>query len=87
MHTILLAFEEPSSDLPEERDKWEKFWRYTKSISKTDATIEVLSTNVLLIRTSSTLTSLQECLSHAEGLKYKYAIFPDGIVWRGIDRK
>ena len=85
MHSILLVFEEPD-DLPENRKKWDDLSKYARSISKKDGTIEELNKGVLLIQTDSTLASLQGCLCRAEGLKYKYAIFPDGIVWRGIDQ-
>lgn len=83
MYSILLVFEEPASGLPEDQKKWDDLWQYAQSASRKDATIEALGKGVLLIHTGSTLASLQGCLSCAEGLKYKYAIFPDGIEWRG----
>lgn len=86
MHSILLVFEQSDSGLPGDQKKWDDLWQYAQSVSKTDATIEMLNKGVLLIRTDSTLASLQGCLCRAEGIKYKYAIFPDGIVWRGIDQ-
>lgn len=82
MHLILLVFEQPD-DLPEYRKKWDDLSKYARSISSKDGTIEELSKGVLLIHTDSTLASLQGCLCRAEGLQYKYAIFPDGIEWRG----
>lgn len=82
MYSILLVFEPRDFDLPENRKKWDDFLKYKESTSTTASTIDVLSTSVLLIRIDSTLATLQETLFRFAGLKYRYAIFPDGIEWR-----
>lgn len=83
MESILLVFSNPDPELPENKKKWADLTKYIESASNMDATIKVLGKYVLLVPIGSTLTILQVCLERLRGWKYKYAIFPDGIEWKG----